>query len=171
MSKGKDKEVRVLASYFRTGVRRGYPISELKSNAIKKGYTKTSINEVISKIGGKQDSRKSKIEKSKKIKSSKNKTKSAASFSAFSEAIHDLDVELKALAKQKENMRRDLSETSSEVDRDRTKEKELQERIARLVEQEAHLSERKKKLQTSLDMVSDKMNKISKIKSEMTELS
>ena len=68
-------------------------------------------------------------------------------------------------------MHKSLSETGSEIDSDRTKGKELQERIARLAEQEAHLNEKKKKLQSSLDSVSDKMNKISKIKSEMSDLS
>ena len=53
---------------------------------------------------------------------------------------------------------------------DRKKERELQQRIARLIEKEAKLNQRKKLLQTKIDRVSDKMNKISKIRSEMSDL-
>src|SRR3989344_1454827 len=184
MAKEKEGEMGVLISYFKSGVKNGYSVEELKSNAVKKGYTKTSIKTAISVLNKKPKKNKavskksfSKVKSSKKVKKVKSgkkvKTKPSASprFSAFSEAIHDLDIELRALSKQKEAMHRSLSETGSEIDSDRTKGKELQERIARLAEQEAHLNEKKKKLQSSLDSVSDKMNKISKIKSEMSDLS
>src|SRR3989344_2301276 len=175
MSKEKKGEMDVLVSYFKSGVKNGYSVEELKSNAVKKGYTKTSIKTAISVLNKKPKKNKAGgKKKAGKIKSRKKvKTKASASprFSAFSEAIHDLDIELRALSKQKEAMHKSLSETGSEIDNDRTKGKELQEKIARLAEQEAHLNEKKKKLQSSLDSVSDKMNKISKIKSEMSDLS
>lgn len=85
-------------------------------------------------------------------------------------AIKDLDSEIKELARQKSSMKGDLERVSSAINVDRTVEKQLQERIARLNEKEAQLAGKKKKLQTNLDSIADKMNKVSKIKSEMSDL-
>jgi chromosome segregation ATPase len=85
-------------------------------------------------------------------------------------AIRDLDAEINVLSRQKSSIKGDLERVSSAVNIDRNVEKQLQEKIARLSEREAQLSGKKKKLQTNLDSISDKMNKVSKIKSEMADL-
>jgi len=59
---------------------------------------------------------------------------------------------------------------NSTIASDRVREKELQERIANLLAKEAQLNERKKKVQTQIDELADKMGKISKIKSEMSSI-
>ena len=90
--------------------------------------------------------------------------------SALSGAIKDLEVEIRKLGREKSDLNKNLSVVSSAIDVDRDKEKELQQKIAMLIEKEAKLSHRKKNLQAKIDSVSDKINKISKIKSEMADI-
>lgn len=49
-------------------------------------------------------------------------------------------------------------------------EEELKKKIARLLEKEAILNKRKTNTQTNIDKLSDKLNKIEKIKSEMIDV-
>ena len=49
-------------------------------------------------------------------------------------------------------------------------EKTLQQKIARLIEKEARLTEQKKKIQVKTDRLTDQLSKIKKIKSEMSEV-
>lgn len=90
--------------------------------------------------------------------------------SALSGAIKDLEVEIKKLGREKNELKKNLSNISSAINVDREKEKELQQKIAKLIEKEAKLNQRKKNLQAKIDSVSDKINKISKIKSEMGDI-
>ncbi len=85
-------------------------------------------------------------------------------------AIKDLDAGIKGLNKQRSSIRGDLERVSSSINVDRNMEKQLQEKLARLNEREAQLTGKKKKLQTNLDSIADKINKVSKIKSEMSDL-
>lgn len=93
-----------------------------------------------------------------------------SSSSLLSTAIKDLEVQMGALKRDKTQMQGDLKKTSSAIDVDRELEKSLQEKIARLIEKEAKLNEKKKKLTTQIDQVSDKLNKVAKIKSEMSDI-
>ena len=75
MSKEKEGEMGVLISYFKSGVKNGYSVEELKSNAVKKGYTKTSIKTAISALNRKSGKHRvsstksfSKVKSSKKVK-------------------------------------------------------------------------------------------------------
>lgn len=90
--------------------------------------------------------------------------------SILSGAVKDLTVEINKLGKEKSVHKRTLVSVSSAINVDREKEKELQQKIAKLIEREAKLNQKKKKLQTKIDSVSDKINKISKIKSEMADI-
>ena len=98
------------------------------------------------------------------------KRRSNSSHSALSSAIKDLETELNSLSKEKTTSKRLLDSIISAVNIDRSKERELQQRIARLIEKEADLNEKKKKLQVKIERVSDKISKISKIKSEMSDV-
>lgn len=90
--------------------------------------------------------------------------------SALSDAIKDLESEMSTLFREKSDLKKNLDSVTSSINVDRNKEKELQEKIAALLEKEAKLSQKKKNLQGSLDKVADKLNKISKIKSEMADI-
>lgn len=96
--------------------------------------------------------------------------RSPSQSSLLSTAIKDLDTQIQALKKSKNSLQNDLKRVSSSIDVDRELEKQLEEKIARLMEKEAKLSEKKKKISTQIDQVSDKLNKVSKIKSEMADL-
>lgn len=100
----------------------------------------------------------------------KGKGKDKVSSSALSGAINDLSLEIRSLSKEKSNLKNILGEVLSNIDVDHGKEKELQEKIAKLIEKEASLNQKKKDLQTKIEKVSDKMNKITKIKSEMSDV-
>ncbi len=90
--------------------------------------------------------------------------------SALSNAIKDLDAEIRNSAKERANLKKEFGDISSAMEVDHQKEKELQEKIAALIEREAKLKQKKKNLQEKMDKVSDKMSKISKIKSEMADI-
>ena len=90
--------------------------------------------------------------------------------SALSGAISDLGEEIKKALKEKAALKKTLETVTGAMTVDRTKEKELQEKIARLIEKEASLNARKKKLESDIDRVSEKINKVSKIKAEMKDI-
>lgn len=90
--------------------------------------------------------------------------------SPLSGAIKDLGSEIRSLSKERIVLKANLKSVSSSLDGDHDKERELQKKIARLIEKEASLNKKKKTLQAEVDRVSDKVNKISKIKSEMSDI-
>lgn len=99
------------------------------------------------------------------------KKKSAPSSSSLlSTALKDLEVQIKSLKKDKASFQADLKRISNALDVDRDLERALQEKIGGLVEKEASLNERRKKIQSQIDQVSDKINKVSRIKSEMSDV-
>ena len=90
--------------------------------------------------------------------------------SALASAIRDLETEIGKLGREKASYNQSLKGISSEMDSDHEKEKELQKKIAQLIEKEAALNQKKKNLQMKVDKLSDKLGKISKIKSEMADI-
>ena len=98
------------------------------------------------------------------------KTLKAQSKSVLSNAVKDLTNKMQKLSREKADLHRALGKINSGIDVDRKLEKKLQERMAAIVEMEAALVEKKKVLQSKLDNISDTMSKISKIKSEMSDL-
>ena len=90
--------------------------------------------------------------------------------SVLTGAIKDLEVEIRKLGKEKSALKQELNEVSSSIEVDRDREKELQRKIAQLIEKEAKFNDKRKHLQMKIDDVSDKITKISKIKSEMSDI-
>ena len=90
--------------------------------------------------------------------------------SPLSSAIKDLDDEIKNSVKERTGLKKEFGDITSAIEVDHQKEKELQEKIAALIDIEAKLKQKKKNLQEKMDKVSDKMSKISKIKSEMADI-
>lgn len=93
-----------------------------------------------------------------------------SSSSLLSTAIKDLDTQLKALKRDKAQLQADIKRVSSAIDVDRELEKELEEKIASLVQKEAKLNDKKKKISGDLDRVSERIGKVSKIRSEMSDI-
>lgn len=104
------------------------------------------------------------------MKKKVNENRGKGNISALSGAIKDLDVELKKLARDKSSVKQSLEEITSTMEGDHKKEKELQDKIAKLIEKEATLNQKKKGLQNKMDKVADKINKIEKIRSEMSDV-
>lgn len=100
----------------------------------------------------------------------KKANKSSQKDSILSDAISNVDAEIKSLGEEKAMLKNSISGLSSNLLDSRKMEEELQEKIARLIEKEAKLMEKKKALETKLDAVADKANKIAKIKSEMASI-
>ena len=73
-----------------------------------------------------------------------------------------------------QNAKRELQKSLSNIDLSvgnaRKQEKELQEKIARLLEREAKLTEKKKNLESRKDALSEKLGKVKKIKYELEEV-
>ena len=103
----------------------------------------------------------------KKGRSGKN---SSGDRSALAGAMRDLENEFTRLKREKNEINKILEGISTTLNFDRGKERELQERIAKLIEKEAKLNEKRKGLQGKIDGVSDKIGKISKIKTEMADI-
>ncbi len=90
--------------------------------------------------------------------------------SALSGAIKDIESEIKNLSMEKRALKSSLDKVSSAMEIDHELEKQLQKKIAGLIEKEAKLNQKKKKLQTDIERVSDKVNKIAKIRSEISDI-
>lgn len=93
-----------------------------------------------------------------------------SSSSLLSTAIKDLDTQLRALKRDKAQLQASLKKVSNSIEVDHSLEKELQEKIASLIQKEAKLTEKKKKIGSDLDRVSERIGKVSKIRSEMSDL-
>tara|TARA_Y100000034_G_scaffold20974_2_gene24075 strand:+ start:1068 stop:1421 length:354 start_codon:yes stop_codon:yes gene_type:complete len=102
-----------------------------------------------------------------KKRTSKKQTKKK---SALSGALKDLEREIRTLNKEKAELKRSSSSTSTMLDMTRQQERALQQRIARIIEKQARLNQRKKSLQVKIDRDADKINKISKIRSEISDI-
>ena len=90
--------------------------------------------------------------------------------SVLSGAIKDLEAEVSSLVKEMDFLKKSIEKTSSNISQNRQNELALQKVLANLAEKEAKLQEHKKELLSKSDKVSDKLSRISKIKSEMEDL-
>lgn len=85
----------------------------------------------------------------------------------FKEAITDLQKELSALGKEKADLQKRLQSIDTGISSSERTEKELKDRIARLIKKEANLNEKKKGIEAKQDAVSEKLGKVKKIKYEL----
>ncbi len=90
--------------------------------------------------------------------------------SALSGAIKDLESEISSLTKERDSLKKSIEKASISISESRKKELAMQKLLANLAEKEARLQEHKKELRGKSDKVSDKLGKMSKIKSEMKDL-
>lgn len=86
------------------------------------------------------------------------------------EAILDLENELKSLSKKKATLKRELEGIDMSVVNARQTEQKLQGRISQLIKKEAELKERKGGLESKEDALADKLSKIKKIKSDLSQI-
>ncbi|NCO11843.1 hypothetical protein CO038_03425 [Candidatus Pacearchaeota archaeon CG_4_9_14_0_2_um_filter_39_13] len=98
------------------------------------------------------------------------KSKPAVKKSPLAGAIKDLEGEIRQLSKERAQLKADLKKVGSAIDVDHDMESRLQKKLVDLMEKEGRLNKKKKNLQVKIDSVSDKVNKISKIRSEMSDI-
>lgn len=90
--------------------------------------------------------------------------------SALSGVIKDLESQITILTKERDSLKKSLGKANSNISETRQKELALQKLLANIEEKEAKLQEHKKNLQTRSDKVSDKLSKMSKVRSEMKDI-
>lgn len=90
--------------------------------------------------------------------------------SLVKEAINDLTKSLAQLGKQKQEFDRREKVLELNVANARKQQQELQEKIARLMESESKMTEKKKYIETKEEALVDKLNKVKKIKYELEEV-
>ena len=89
---------------------------------------------------------------------------------ALKKAIKDLDSQIKILQKDKIALRKTLEKVSYNIEKDRKLANIYQTKLDRIVGKETKLNEKKKAIQYKLANISEKISKISNIKSEMTNV-
>jgi len=101
---------------------------------------------------------------------SRKRTVTGGKKSSLSSAIRELEAEIRNLNKEKSDLKKDSRKTAGSLQSSRNQERALQQRIARIIEKQARLNQRKKNLQVKIDRDADKINKISKIKAEISDI-
>lgn len=109
-------------------------------------------------------------QQSQSANNKQSKQKKVSKGSVLSSAITELEGEIKSLTQQKEELRRFIAETSSNISNTRKKEAELQKILTILADKEMKLSLHRKNLQNKSDSLTEKLGKASKIMSEMKDL-
>ena len=119
---------------------------------------------------------KSKKPKKKKVKSKKStikkkkETNTEKKKNILGDAIADINREIANIAVQKKKLNEQIGNADKGLELSRAAERKLQQKIARLLEQEASLREKKKEISMEEEKLSEKMSKIQKVKFELTEL-
>ncbi len=90
--------------------------------------------------------------------------------SLLKNAIRDLYAQIKLLQREKANFKSLLAKVSSAIDVDRNQEKKLQQKLATLLEEESRLNSKKRSIKDKIEAVTEKLNKVYRIKSEMSDL-
>ena len=90
--------------------------------------------------------------------------------SMIREALTDLSKEISNINKQKRKLNDQMKSGDKTLDTYREFEKQLQQRIAKLMEREAFLREKRKKISLKEEILTDKLSKVEKIKSELNQI-
>ena len=86
------------------------------------------------------------------------------------EALADLSNEISNINKNKKMLNDQIKNADKSLESFRKFETKLQQKIANLLEREALLKERKKKISLDEERLTDKLSKIQRIKSELDEI-
>jgi chromosome segregation ATPase len=166
-----------VVKYLDAGLKKGFGIGALKRELIEAGYSRGEINAAVGKVGRSKSKKEVVKKEDEKVvvkkedmgeKPDGNKVEKKKS--VLEDAIKDLEREIGNLSGKKFELKKTLSEVTSEIDVDSEEESKLHAKLAKLSEKETKLTEKKKNLQMKIDGLSEKIAKISKIKSEMTEI-
>ncbi len=102
---------------------------------------------------------KTKISKQKPVKKS-----------MIKEALADIDKEILNINLEKKNIDKQIKGVDTDLDTSREFEKNLQQKIANLLGEEASLKEKRKRISQGGDKLADKLSKIEKVKFELNDL-
>ena len=86
------------------------------------------------------------------------------------EAIEDINREINNINKEKKQLNDQIKDADKNLENYRQFEKELQQRIAKLLEREAFLKDKKKRVAIDEDRLSDRLSKVRKIRSELDDV-
>ena len=117
--------------------------------------------------------KKKKVNKAKhsKTKSSKKISKKIARDKGMiREALTDLSKEISNINKQKRKLNDQTKSGDKTLETYREFEKQLQQKIAKLTEREAFLRDKRKKISLKEEILTEKLSKVEKIKSELNEI-
>jgi len=87
--------------------------------------------------------------------------------SMIKEALLDINQEISNIIKDRKNLEKQISSSSLSIDKAREAQKQLQEKIAKLLSKEAALKEKNSRLAGKESQLGDRLAKIEKIKSEL----
>ena len=100
----------------------------------------------------------------------KKAAESASKKGLLKEAIEDINREINNINKEKKQLNDQIKDADKNLENYRQFEKELQQRIAKLLEREAFLKDKKKRVAVDEDRLSDRLSKVRKIRSELDDV-
>ncbi len=86
------------------------------------------------------------------------------------EAEADIDKEINSINSEKKSLNEEIKNTDKTLEDYRQYEKQLQQRIAKLLEREAVFKEKRKNDSAKDEQLSEKLSKIKRIKAELDEV-
>ena len=90
--------------------------------------------------------------------------------SMIKEALADINKEILNINREKRNLNKQIKGVDTDLGTSRKFERDLQQKIAKLLEKEAFLKEKKKGISQKEENLGDKLSKIEKIKFELNDL-
>ena len=170
-------EERVRKSPRKKSVRRA--IERPSPRIVKRETVKRARGKTVKKVEIKVKRRKISVKKRsvsrKRIsakKSSKKKiaVKESESGFALTEALKDLEKEIRNLNRDRVELKKEGQEASANIEMSKAQERAMHQKIAGMVEHQARLNQKRKSLQMRIERDAHKISKIVKIKSEISDI-
>ncbi len=117
----------------------------------------------------KKTSKKMPVKKTKKKRTvtARSPVKKSSSKEFLSSALKEIEQQLGALKGDKKKLERELYLMALDVNDTQNEENLLRDKISKLVQKEAHLNTKKTKSESELESLQEKINKVTKINTEM----
>lgn len=129
-------------------LKQGYTKDQIKKDALTASWPKTIVTQVLNEIGNDFEEQKS----------------------VLSEAINELNKELKKLKLEKTRLESELLEKEEEYQETQKKETEYRTKVDTLITNEKRLNNEKEKLKEELVLLKEKLDKVTKISNELNSI-
>lgn len=110
------------------------------------------------------------VKKKRKTGVSRKKLKTSSRKVVLTEALSDISRELSLLNKEKSKLIGRIQTVESKILSTQNKEKDLRDKITRLISEESDLANKKANSESQIERVKEKISKIKKIKEELGEV-